>query len=204
MAHRPDLNAGLRSRRRPRQRPHYFPPPWAGRGGAGSRISASGLRRDRRGAIGMMTRARAPCALGSMPAPTSARLWPHARRRSVVVRSDHRCAPTATRRSQTPMLRRAAHCRVRRRNRAAEGRRNMQREQLAAQRDSDAKTCARCRHASRVGAGRAICILHFTRRQNQEYSCTVLRPRANFASQRARSAQGATRRLRLGLGLGLG
>ena len=73
-AHRPDSNAGLRSRRRPRQRPHYFPPPWAGRGGAGSRISASGLRRDRRGAIGMMTRARAPCALGSMPAPTSARL----------------------------------------------------------------------------------------------------------------------------------
>ena len=145
-------------------------PPGAGRGGAGSRISASGLRRDRRGAIGMMTRARGLRALSARCLPRRPQGWPHARRRSVVVRSDRRCAPTATRRSQTPMLRRAAHCRVRRRNRAAEGRRNMQREQLAAQRDSDAKTCARCRHASRVGAGRAICILHFT---TQEY---VLRP----------------------------
>ena len=52
----------------------------AGRGGAGSRsigpaVDSSIRYGDRHGAIRMMTRSRgAPCALGSMPAPTSARL----------------------------------------------------------------------------------------------------------------------------------
>ena len=85
--------------------PTLLPSPLGGARGRGQpNLGESGLRRDRRGAIGMMTRARGLRALSARCLPQRPQGWPHARRRSVVVRSDHRCAPTATRRSQTPML----------------------------------------------------------------------------------------------------